>query len=146
MSTPRKSARRGPIYEQLTKDEFRRTAEFRAALRRFLRVSERVLPRFGLTHQRYLLLLMIKDAPSGKERATVRELARRLELAENTVTELASRAEEAGLVRRERDPDDRRRVCLQLTREGERRLAAAVRALAPERKALAAMLTDLETL
>ncbi len=138
--------REGRIYAELTLEDFRRTAEFRAALRRFLRVSERLLRRFGLTQQRYLLLLMIKGAPGGDERATVRELAGRLQLAENTVTELAIRAEEAGLVRRERDVHDRRRVCVRLTREGERRLAAAVRALAPERKALAAMLTEFESL
>lgn len=144
MGTRQKSTQRTPLYERLTKDDFRRTADFRAALRRFLRVSEQALPRFGLTNQRYLLLLMIKGAPSGDERATIRELAERLQLAENTVTELATRAEQAGLVHRERDADDRRRVVLRLTREGERRLAAAVRSLAPERKALAAMLADVE--
>ena len=46
-------------------------AEFRAALRRFLRQSEKVARSYGLTPQRYLLLLMIKGAPDGSERSTV---------------------------------------------------------------------------
>src|SRR5207244_185986 len=71
-------------------------AEFRAALRTFLRQSERIARRSGLTPQRYLLLLMIKGAPDRSEQSTVTELARRMQLAQSTVTELVSRAEEAG--------------------------------------------------
>ena len=37
-------------------------AEFRTALRQFLRRSERVARQAGLTPQRYLLLLMIKGS------------------------------------------------------------------------------------
>ncbi|MDX6469966.1 MAG: hypothetical protein QOF75_1769, partial [Gaiellaceae bacterium] len=40
-------------------------AEFRTALRRFLRRSERIARQSGLTPQRYLLLLMIKGAAGG---------------------------------------------------------------------------------
>ena len=43
-------------------------AEFRAALRGFLRTSERNARAAGLTPQRYLLLLMIKGA-ADDERA-----------------------------------------------------------------------------
>src|SRR5919109_2041930 len=98
-------------------------AEFRAALRRFLRRSERIARRSGLTPQRHLLLLMIKGAPDGSEQSTVTELAERLQLAQSTVTELVRRAEEAGLVERERSTADGRVAHLRLTREGERRLA-----------------------
>ncbi len=41
---------------------------------------------------------MIKGSPSGRGESTVTELAERLQLAQSTVTELVSRAEEAGLV------------------------------------------------
>ena len=41
-------------------------AEFRAALRKFLRRSELVADSCGLTPQRYLLLLMIKGASDGR--------------------------------------------------------------------------------
>ncbi len=76
-------------------------AEFRTALRRFARRSERVARQYGLTPQRYLLLLMIKGAADGKEQSTVTELADRLQLAQSTVTELVRRAEETGLVARD---------------------------------------------
>src|SRR5689334_24978863 len=75
-------------------------AEFRARLRAFLRHSEHVARRWDLTPQRYALLLAIKGAPDGSEQLTVTELARRLRLSRNSVTELVARAEEVGLVRR----------------------------------------------
>src|ERR1051325_1602407 len=87
--------------ERLSAEAAMRAAEFRAALRRFLRRSERIARSSGLTPQRYLLLLMIKGAPDGSEQSTVTELAERLQLAQSTVTELVRRAEEVGLVERE---------------------------------------------
>ena len=111
-------------------------AEFRAALRRFMRVSERNARGAGLTPQRYLLLLMIKGAPNGTEQSTVTELADRLQLAQSTVTELVGRAEENGLVERERSTDDGRIAYLRLTPEGERRLAESFTSNAAERSAL----------
>jgi DNA-binding MarR family transcriptional regulator len=111
-------------------------AEFRAALRRFMRVSERNARGAGLTPQRYLLLLMIKGAPNGAEQSTVTELAERLQLAQSTVTELVGRAEENGLVERERSSDDGRIAHLRLTPEGERRLAESFTSNAAERSAL----------
>jgi DNA-binding MarR family transcriptional regulator len=111
-------------------------AEFRAALRRFLRHSERIARQSGLTPQRHLLLLMIKGAPDGSERSTVTELAERLQLAQSTVTELVSRAEEAGLVGREPSRADGRVAHLRLTREGEQKLARSFTSHARERAAL----------
>ena len=111
-------------------------AEFRAALRAFMRTSERNARAAGLTPQRYLLLLMIKGAPDGNEQSTVTELAERLQLAQSTVTELVSRAEEIGLVERERSHDDGRIAILRLTAEGERRLAASFTSNERERQAL----------
>jgi DNA-binding MarR family transcriptional regulator len=108
-------------------------AEFRAALRSYLRRTERIARQSGLTPQRYLLLLMIKGAPDGTERSTVTELAERLQLAQSTVTELVSRAEEAGLVDREQSQDDARVAHLRLTGEGERRFELAFTALSTER-------------
>jgi DNA-binding MarR family transcriptional regulator len=110
-----------------------RAAAFRAALRSFLRTSERVARESGLTPQRHLLLLMIKGSPDGSESATVTDLARRLELAQSSVTELVNRAEALGLVRRERSDVDGRVAHLRLTAEGERRLARAFRELEIER-------------
>jgi DNA-binding MarR family transcriptional regulator len=112
-------------------------AEFRAALRVFLRRSERVARQSGLTPQRYLLLLMIKGASNGSEQSTVTELSERLQLAQSTVTELVRRAEEAGLIEREQSTEDGRIAHLRLSEEGERRLLRSFTELATERRQLA---------
>ena len=111
-------------------------AEFREALRRFLRQSERVARQCGLTPQRYLLLLMIRGAPDGSGQSTVTELAERLQLAQSTVTELDSRAEEAGLVERTQSQTDARVAHLRLTPEGEQRLERSFTGLGTERAQL----------
>ena len=111
-------------------------AAFRSALRSFLRSSEQIARANRLTPQRHLLLLMIKGAPDGSETATVTDLVERLELAQSTVTELVKRAEESGLVRREGAEHDGRVARLQLTDEGERRLARVFRAHEDERRRL----------
>ena len=125
-------------------DEYMTVAAFRAVLRRFLRRSEKVARTTGLTPQRYLLLLMVKGAPDGREISTVTELAERLQLAQSTVTELVGRAEEAGLlIRRPSDVDGRvAYVCL--TEEGERRLEAAFESLEAERGSLREAILSLE--
>jgi DNA-binding MarR family transcriptional regulator len=117
-------------------DDVVNVAEFRSALRRFLRRSERIARQSGLTPQRHLLLLMIKGARDGSEQSTVTELAERLQLAQSTVTELVRRAEEAGLVRREPSASDGRVAHLRLTAEGERRLARSFTNHATERREL----------
>lgn len=111
-------------------------ADFRAALRSFLRHTERAAQQRGLTPQWYLLLLMIKGAPDGTERITIGDAAERMQLGVNSTTELVNRAEEQGLLRRERSDTDGRVVCLRLTREGERRLNAALVDLEADRKDL----------
>jgi DNA-binding MarR family transcriptional regulator len=119
-------------------------ASFRAALRSFLGDSDRLARSCGLTPQRHLLLLMIKGAPDGSERATVTELADRLTVAQNTVTELVQRAEKLGLVAREPSRDDGRVTLLRLTAEGERRLAEAFTKHDDARAALLRAIGDLE--
>jgi DNA-binding MarR family transcriptional regulator len=124
------------VEPELTAEAAAPVAEFRAALRRFLRTSEQVARASGLTPQRQLLMLMIKGAPRLTEHATVTDLAERLQLAQSTVTELVRRAEEVGLIEREPSAKDGRVVLLRLTPEGERRLARSFTALAGERAEL----------
>ena len=119
-------------------------ADFRAALRQFLRRTERIARQSGLTPQRYLLLLMVKGAPDGSEQSTVTELSERLQLAQSTVTELVSRAEESGLIEREQSHTDARVAHLRLTEEGERRLMQAFTGLATERSNLRSAFTHLD--
>jgi DNA-binding MarR family transcriptional regulator len=105
-------------------------AEFRSALRRFDRRTEEICRAHRLTSDQYTLLLMVKGAPG--EQASVGELARRLHLAHNGVVERVQRAEEAGLVTRQRSDADRRVAVVTLTQEGAQRLAAAFAELGDE--------------
>src|ERR687887_1809353 len=133
-----------PSLSSLPSDEVLRVADFRAALRAFLRKSERNARKSGLTPQRYLLLLMIKGSPDGKEQSTVTELSERLQLAQSTVTELVRRAEETGLIEREQSDADGRVAHLRLTAEGERRLMKAFTTNAEERQELRAAIAHLD--
>jgi DNA-binding MarR family transcriptional regulator len=128
----------------LSTGEVARVADFRAALRAFMRKSERNARQSGLTPQRYLLLLMIKGAPDGSEQSTVTELSERLQLAQSTVTELVRRAEETGLVKREQSTSDGRVAYLRLTEEGERRLMKAFTTNDQERQELRAAIARLD--
>ncbi len=117
-------------------------ARFRAALRAFDSAAEEAARGASLTPQRYLLLLMVKGAPDGDERATINDLADRLKVEPHTVTGAASRAEKAGLVVREQCDQDRRRTWIRLTPEGEQRLAEVVGALQAQRDTLLAAIED----
>ena len=117
--------------------DYAEAAEFRASLRRFLRRSEEISRRHGLTPRQYLLLLMIKASEETPDPATISQLVERLALTQSTVTELVQRAEEAGLVTRRPSPDDGRVAHLSLTPVGAKRLDGAFQELGPERTRLA---------
>jgi DNA-binding MarR family transcriptional regulator len=127
---------------RLLKDVIR-LAEFRGALRHFLRESERIARRHGLTPQRYLLLLMIKGVSDGSECSTVTELSTSMQLGQSSVSELVNRAVQAGLVRRSLSAEDRRVAQVRLTAEGERRLTSSFSDLQSERGALLAAVARL---
>jgi DNA-binding MarR family transcriptional regulator len=132
------------VEARLPPDDVKRVADFRATLRAFMRKSERNARASGLTPQRYLLLLMIKGAPDGREQSTVTELADRLQLAQSTVTELVRRAEEVGLIARAQSDADARVAHLKVTEEGERRLALAFTSNEQERDELRAAIARLD--
>ena len=106
----------------LTKQDFEALARFRFGIRRYLRFSEETVRRHGLTPQQYQLLLALKGFP-GRDWATVRELADRLQLRHHSVVELINRAQAQGLVARAAHPDDARAVRVVLTEDGEQILA-----------------------
>lgn len=98
-------------------------AEFRHQLRLFLQFSEAAAAKFDLQPQQHQLLLQIAGRPEGVA-ATVGYVADRLGLRHNSVVELSMRCEEAGLIRRTHDGNDRRCVLLELTPKGLRTLEA----------------------
>ncbi len=132
-----------PAGHAIGPEDYREAAILREGLRRFLRRSEEIAAANDLTPRRHLLLLLIKGAPDGSERSTVTDLADRMQLAQNTVTDLVARAEATGLLSREASPDDGRSSLLALTPEGERRLAGTVAGLRADRRRLATLLRSL---
>ncbi|MHA6793921.1 MarR family winged helix-turn-helix transcriptional regulator [Pseudonocardia bannensis] len=108
--------------EALTKKDFEALARFRFGIRSYLRFSEETVRGHGLTPQQYQLLLALKGFP-GREWASVRELADRLQLRHHSVVELVNRAQRQGLVQRAAHPDDARAVRVLLTPEGDQVLA-----------------------
>ena len=107
--------------QELSKKQLETLAEFRYQLRRYLRFSEEITRREGITPLQYLLLLQIKGFP-GREWATISELAERLQSHHHGVVSLITRCERLGMVRRSSNPDDRREVHVTLTAKGERYL------------------------
>lgn len=110
----------------MTKQEFETLSEFRYRLRRFLRFSEQVTRRNGITPLQYLLLLHVKGFP-GRNWATVGELAERLQAAHHGTVALISRCEKLGWVERRQGQNDRREVEIHLTEEGERTVETMAR-------------------
>jgi DNA-binding MarR family transcriptional regulator len=97
----------------------RNLAEFRYELRRFLHFSESRAAEAGLHPQQHQLLLQLAGAPDGVE-TTVSYAAERLGLRHHTVVELSKRCEEAGLIHRDQDVNDRRCIQLRVTAKGHR--------------------------
>lgn len=102
-----------------TKEEFEALSEFRHQLRCFVRFSEDITHKFGVTNLQYLLLLHVKGY-KGREWATISELAERLQTHHNGVVSLASRCVKLGLLYRQRGTVDKREVKIYLTPEGNR--------------------------
>jgi len=121
---------------------YAKAAEFRAALRRFLRTSEDAARDAGMTPQQHLLLLQIAGSPDGT--ATVSGLVEKLALTQSAVTELVQRAEHAGLVRRSASAVDGRVAHLSLTKDGETRLAKVHGVLGRERADLRRVIDRLD--
>ncbi len=106
-----------------TRDQsiMRDLAQFRYALRKFLRFSENAARRCGVTPQQHQLLLGVQGF-TGRGSATVSELAEFLQERHHSVVGLIERAEQNGLVRRTQDTTDRRVVNVTLTPNGQKTL------------------------
>ena len=111
---------------KMSKADFESLAQFRYQLRRFLRFSEGVTHRSGVTPLQYLLMLQIKGFP-GREWATVAELAERLQAKHHGVVSLVTRCEAVGWVQRVASRDDKRCVEVHLTTQGEKCLEQLAR-------------------
>ena len=97
-----------------TAADYRALAGFRHALRKFLAFSEEAAREVGLTPQQHQALLAIIGSPEP-DAVTVGGLAERLLLKHHSAVELVDRLVELDLLKRSKDPADRRRVILKLT-------------------------------
>lgn len=103
----------------LAKADFETLSNFRYQLRRFQFWSEQLTRSNGVTNLQYLLLLHLKGY-SGREWATISELAERLQSKHHGVVALVTRCEKLGLVERRAGRSDGRAVEIHMTRKGER--------------------------
>jgi DNA-binding MarR family transcriptional regulator len=102
--------------------DYQRLSEFRYLIRRFLEFSQLQAEDAGLTPRQHQALLAIKGYPGGGS-VTVGDLAERLRIRHHSAVELINRLSDAGLVVRDQDKDDHRRVLLRLTERADDCLA-----------------------
>ncbi|TAN29490.1 MAG: MarR family transcriptional regulator [Actinomycetota bacterium] len=83
-----------------------------------IRLNRDLIESAGLTLAENLALCQVAMSP--KRRLRMVDLASNLVIAKSAVTKTVDRLEERGLLRRERDPGDRRTVYAALTSDGEK--------------------------
>jgi DNA-binding MarR family transcriptional regulator len=103
---------------RVSKSEIETLAQFRYALRQFLRFSERASREAGISPQQHQLLLTIKGM-HGRTWANVAEIAERLQVSHHAAVALVTRAQNLRLVKRTQGKEDRRTVQVSLTAKGE---------------------------
>lgn len=117
--------------EALSKQDFERLSQFRHRLRCFLRESDDICRTHGVTPLQYQLLLHLQGF-AGRDWASVGELAQRLQAKHHGTVALVGRCEEAGLVERRPNRDDRRRMEVHLLPKGTELVARIAAAHQPE--------------
>ena len=85
------------------------------------RVYKPLLDALGITYPQYLVLSTLWE----EDARTISAIAERLALESSTITPLVKRLEQAGLVGRQRDPQDERQVRVRLSPRGRKLRAEA---------------------
>ena len=120
-----KTASNRPFAGALSDADYVALASWRYALRRFLSASETITRAAGVSPTQYQLLLFVRGSERGAP--SIADLAECLQIQHQSAVGLIDRCVAAGLVRRRRDPVNRRRVLVSTTARGTnllRRLAA----------------------
>ena len=119
MKSVKKPARSKDV---LTSADYETLASFRYGVRRYLAYAESNARSAGLTSQQHQALLAIKVHTATRP-MSIGELAAELLIKHHSTVELVGRLEKAGLTQRSVDPEDRRKVLVELTASGRATLA-----------------------
>ena len=106
--------------------------------RRLRRMLDETLEEHGLSYGEWSVLSTLHWAPEN--RRTAGELATKVELSSAAMTNRLDRLESAELIRRLPDPNDRRAVQVELTKQGHALYARAVETQAAKESIVAAAL------
>jgi DNA-binding MarR family transcriptional regulator len=109
--------------------------------RRFNSMADETLAELGLAEGEWKVLTSLRLSGSP-HRKSVGQLTKRAELSSGAMTNRLDRLEQAGLVRRVPDPDDRRGVLVELTDAGHRAWEDGLRAQAANESLITAALTE----
>src|SRR5262249_35094835 len=134
--------RRAVTASRVAAVDYETLARFRFELRRFQAFSEAAANRSGLTARQHQALLAIRGF-SSREPVSVGDLARYLLIRHHTAVELVDRMAKLRIISRSVDAADGRRVLVQLTREGERRLQRLSKIHLGELRAIGPTLTKM---
>jgi len=110
--------------------------------RRIRRMLDETLSEHGLSSGEWHVLGSLSWSPTG--RRTAGDLAQKTELSSAAMTNRLDRLEEAGLVKRVRDPEDRRSVLVELTAKGKKLYERSVETQAAKESIVAAALSERE--
>lgn len=114
---------------------YRDQADFRHAMRRFLRFSEQRARAESVTPQQHALLLTVRGHPAYPD-VSIGQVAQRLQIRHHSASLLVSRGVQRGLIATRADEVDRRRVFVSLTIEGQAVLDRITRANRQEMRQL----------
>ena len=123
--TSERNAQRGSKTRVPDTEDFNEFAEFRLALFEFQRRSEAVLETFDIGNRQFYAMLIIKNG-SGRQLVTVGKVARGMGIHPSSASGLIARLEGAGLAERIFDLENRRKVRVKLTAQGEQLLAEII--------------------
>lgn len=102
-----------------TEEDYRDQAEFRCALRQFLRFSEEQARKMGITPQQHVVLVVVRGHRMYPS-VTIGDVANAMQVRQSSASLLIDRCVKRGLLDRREDPGDRRRAVVSLTEEGQR--------------------------
>lgn len=132
------------MQEPLTDEDYRTLSGFRYALRGFLAFSEGKASGVGLTAQQHQSMLAIRASTGGT--MLIGELAQRLWVKPHSASEQIGRLIRIGLVERDgAQGEDRRRVRVRLTAEGEHLLDTLSQVHRDELRRIKPLLVELIT-